>query len=184
MLPNTTYVASDLAGLGNFVEDIPANRVAWRDIVTVDAQGAAIAAALNSVGRGSRTIQGLPVNGRGVFIVTRVRPSFRLGAAYAGGAIAGTPLPREASITSAGNTLPALNLVDVRISVASRLLFADWTPADLVSSPGDGFAQDVFWKFMSGDEVVVDARNRTAETGVGAQLRGFIALEGYCLAAR
>lgn len=183
MLPSQTYLASELSGLGNFVEDTPANRVAWRDIVTVDANGAAIAAALNSVGRGSRVIQGLPVNGRGVFVVTRVRPSFRLAAVY-GASIAGTPLPRDTSPTVGNNTFPTLNLVDIRISVASRLLASDWIPADLWTSPGDGFAQDVFWRFMSGDEVVVDARNRTGETATGAQLRGVVALEGYCLAPR
>jgi hypothetical protein len=116
------------------------------------------------------------------FVMEDMRGDFLLSAA-SGSAVAGTPLPRDASITAANNTmLGSLAHILLQFSLQQLEWSSDPIPANLVL--GDARSPGYFLtlpRIAASDRLTITAQNTSNVYGAGVSVLGRIAMFGYAI---
>jgi len=116
------------------------------------------------------------------FVIEDMRGDFILSAA-SGAAVAGTPLPRDPSITAASNTmLGHLAHILLQFSLQQLEWSSDPIPANLVL--GDARSPGYFLtlpRIAAADRLTITAQNTSNVFGAGVSVLGRIAMFGYAI---
>lgn len=134
-----------------------------------------------SIAAGSSLTTNLAIESGEDFVISDIQGSFRTAATFSS-AVAGTPLPRDSSVTAANNTMPTLELVRIQFSVSDFSLFSAPVPASLIL--GDGRARSFLTtmpRLASNDRLQITATNDTNEVGTGVAIKGTIIFVGYSI---